>query len=415
MTVPYTTPGVYFEQVSRSPQPGFTTGVPAFLGSFAPGGALGAGPVVALDRSAWAQLDGAYGTTWAPGYVPFAVRGFFQNGGTRCYVVASTATYPQSGLSLIDSLDDIDLVCAPDLAFSSVDDLVAGQVAIIDFCEGRGDYAGRPLGTFAILDSIGAPVLTSSGGVDVTGVGDHKRELVEALGPGAGGSAALYAPWIKVDGAGYLPGGPVTGAAAGFVPPSGHVAGIYAATDQATGVFKAPANQALQGVLDLQIYFDDASQATVDPMPGPGTGWLGPRLDCLRAFPGRGTRIWGAGTLSADPTWTYVPVRRLVLTLQRWFTQVMAGVAFEPNDVTLWVRITSEVTAYLQGLYAKGAFQGSSPGQAFYVKCDAETNPPEVQDAGQVVTEVGVAPARPGEFIVVRLVSGDASAVAAQQ
>jgi phage tail sheath protein FI len=115
--------------------------------------------------------------------------------------------------------------------------------------------------------------------------------------------------------------------------------------------------------------------------------------------------------MSLDPLWTYVSVRRLTLTLQRWAALTMVGVAFEPNDITLWVRIESEVSAFLEALYEQGAFQGQSPDQAFYVKCDAETNPPAVRDLGQVVTEVGIAPARPGEFVVVRLVAGEASAL----
>jgi hypothetical protein len=413
MALSYPTPGVYFEQVRRSPEPTFGTGVPAFLGSVVPSGLPASSPVVALDRSAFAQLDGRLGTAWAGGYLPFAVRGFFQNGGSRCYVVAPGGAYPGAGLALIDAMDDIDLVCAPDLALVSGDALVSGQAQIIDFCEGRGDFAGRPAGCFAILDSIGAPILSDSAGVDAAHVGMHKDALFGRLTDSAMGvSAALYAPWVKVAGAGYLPGPFARGAAAGFVPPCGHVAGVYASTDQAVGVHKAPANQVLQGVLDLEIYFDDAAQAALDPMPGPGVS-PGRRLNCLRAFPGRGSRIWGAGTLSPDPAWNYVNVRRLALTLERWFAFAMTDVAFEQNDVSLWVRVAGEVSDYLEALYEQGAFQGDTPDQAYYVKCDAETNPPEARDAGQVVTEVGIAPARPGEFIVVRLVSGAAQASAA--
>ena len=415
MALAYTTPGVYFEQVSRSPAAAFSTGVPAFLGSAVPSGLTGApsaspdGLVVALDRSSWAQLDATLGTAWASGYLPFAVRGFFQNGGTRCYVVGPGSSYPTDGLSLIDPIDDIDLVCAPDLAFASGGALVQAQAQIVDFCEGRGAFAGRPPGCFAILDSIGATSVANSSGVDVTGVKAHRDALFGALA-GTGASAALYAPWIMVPGAGYLPGSYAPGAAPGFVPPCGHIAGVYASTDQSAGVFKAPANQPLQGALDLQLRFDDAAQATLDPMPGPGASAPGRRLNCLRAFRGRGMRIWGAGTLSLDPTWTYVGVRRLALTIQRWFALGMANVAFEPNDVTLWIQITSQVSDFLDGLYEAGAFQGTTPEQAYYVKCDAETNPPAVQARGMVVTEVGIAPVLPGELIVVRLVSGGGSA-----
>ncbi len=415
MASSYTTPGVYFEQVSRPPSPGFTTGVPAFLGSTVARGAFASqfatSSVVALDRSAFAQLDASQGTTWADGYVPFAVRGFFQNGGSRCYVVAPGASYPASGLAAIDALDDIDLVCAPDLSLLDTSALVDGQVQLIDFCEGLGDFAGRPLGCFAILDSIGAPSLSSSVGVDVTGVQTHQRALVDELGDALmGASAALYGPWVKVDGAGYLPGPATQGAAAGFVPPCGHVAGVYASTDRTTGVFKSPANQALSGIQDLEIYLDDAAQALLDPMQGPGATSTGRRFNCVRAFPGRGSLVWGAGTLSASPTWGYVAVRRLTLTLWRWLSFAMTPLVFEPNDVTLWVRITNQVNTFLKSLYSAGAFQGSSPAEAYYVKCDAETNPPATRALGQVVTEVGIAPVRAGEFIVVRLVSSQGTA-----
>jgi phage tail sheath protein FI len=126
----------------------------------------------------------------------------------------------------------------------------------------------------------------------------------------------------------------------------------------------------------------------------------------VRAFPGRGIRIWGARTLTTDAAWAQVSVRRLILTIGRWLERSSQSFAFEPNNFALWVRINRQVTAYLQGLFERGALKGTTATEAFFVKCDAETNPPDVRGAGKVVTEVSVAPVRPNEFITVRLVSG---------
>jgi phage tail sheath protein FI len=185
------------------------------------------------------------------------------------------------------------------------------------------------------------------------------------------------------------------------------VAGIIARTDAGTGVHKAPANEQVEGAIDIRVRLDDAAQAAMNPK---GVAWL----NVIRAFPGRGLRVWGARTLSSDPEWTQVSVRRLLLTVGRWLERLAQTVAFEPNNFALWIRINRQVTDYLQGLFASGALKGSSPAEAFFVKCDGELNTPEVRDAGQVITEVGVAPIKPNEFIVVRLIGGsqDSSASA---
>jgi phage tail sheath protein FI len=171
---------------------------------------------------------------------------------------------------------------------------------------------------------------------------------------------------------------------------------VYARTDQRIGVHKAPANDVLQGVLDLEVNLTDAQQDRLNPEG----------INCLRAFPGRGIRVWGARTLSRDPAWTYVNVQRLFLTAGRWIERNMSSAVFEPNDPRLWARVGRELTAYFNDLLRRGALRGRTPQEAFYVKCDAETNPPEVRDAGMVVTEIGLAPALPGEFVVLRVIHG---------
>jgi hypothetical protein len=389
-------PGVYLEHRAQSPAEELETAVPAFVGMLgervADVAPFAGDGLLPMSYATWSALEASHGTGWARGRLGFAVRGFFENGGRRCYVAIAPALDDaglEAALAALDPLEDTDLLCAPDWAG---DARASGRLSA--FCDAR-------TGCFAILDSIGAPELTS---------GLSAADLAAAAPADlASANAALYGPWIQVRGAcvtcggtGRLAGGASCdacwGTGAGCIPPSGHVAGIYARTDRATGVFKAPANEPLEGVIDLQIGIDEAAQSTLS----------GARINCLRAFRGRGIRVWGARTRSAEAAWRYVNVRRLVLTIARWLTQTMASVAFEPNDLPLWVRISREVSAYLEGFYRAGALLGNTAAEAFYVKCDTETNPPAARDSGLVVAEVGVAPASPSEFIVVRLVAGAA-------
>lgn len=178
------------------------------------------------------------------------------------------------------------------------------------------------------------------------------------------------------------------------VPPCGHIAGIYARSDRQTGVHKTPANETIENVFDLEVVVTNAEQDDLNPLA----------INCLRAFPGRGIRVWGGRTLSSDAAWTYIGTRRLFLTAGRWIERNLASMAFEPNEPRLWVRIARELTAYFTDLFRRGALKGQSPAQAFFVKCDAETNPVSVRDSGQVITEIGLAPVAPSEYLVVRIV-----------
>jgi hypothetical protein len=171
------------------------------------------------------------------------------------------------------------------------------------------------------------------------------------------------------------------------------VAGIYSRSEQARGVGKAPANEVLQGAVELEFCLDDAEQSLLNPKG----------VNCLRSFPGRGLRVWGARTLSPEPLSVYVNVRRVVLSIVKNIIVNLRWTVFEPNDRQLRDRITASLTLFLNGLFASGALVGASAKEAFFVKCDEETNPPEVVDLGQLVTEVGVAPERPAEFILVTI------------
>jgi uncharacterized protein len=364
----YRTPGVRWVNEYPAPPAELRTGVPIFLGY------AQAGPVddpQALTQ--WPQFGQTFSGAPAGGYLADAVRGFFENGGDLCYVVRvedalDAADALADGLAALASLDAADLVCVPDVAADPARAAVLQQ-QVLDDCQASGSR-------FAILDAVR--------GASVTAVLEQ-RDALNGL------NGALYYPWIW------------TSAKSGCVPPCGHVAGVYTRTDRITGFHKAPANEVLNGVLDLEVRLADADQDQLNPEG----------VNCLRAFPGRGIRVWGARTVSADPAWRYVNVRRLFLTVSRWVAYSLGDVAWEPHDPALWARISRKLTTYCEDLHRRGALVGRTPQEAFYVKCDAETNPSEVRDAGMVVTEIGLAPTIPAEFIVVRVIhpTGDVSQV----
>jgi phage tail sheath protein FI len=197
--------------------------------------------------------------------------------------------------------------------------------------------------------------------------------------------ATLYYPWIEVM-------DPISKAPM-MVPPSGHIAGIWARTDSTRGVHKAPANEVVLGANGLGFQVTGEEQG--------GLNKVG--INCIRSFPGRGIRVWGARTLSSDPEWRYVNVRRLFNYVSESIMEGTQWAVFEPNDHRLWMQLKISTTNFLTRVWRDGALFGTTPDQAFYVKCDSETNPPDVVEAGQVVVEVGIAPVKPAEFVVFRI------------
>ncbi len=369
----YLTPGVYVQDVFPPPVPSFLTGVPAFLGRTTEG------PRTLQRLTLWPQFEAIFGGA-SDGFLLEAVRGFFENDGVVCYVVPLDETRPIAdglalGLAALDDLDDVDLICAPDIMTSAIwppgsppQAVTDAQEVLLDHCRDRGNR-------FAILD--GVPTMYS----------DEVEAQCQTLAGEAGGYGVLYYPWL------WVPGGD---GQQRCVPPCGHLAGIYSRNDWRIGVHKAPANEVVEGALDLHI-----------GLTGPQVGELYQgAVNCLLAFPGRGIRVWGARTLSTDPAWRNVNARRLVGTISRWIERFMTSLVYEPNDVRLWVRIMRELTAYLDGLFQRGALRGHTADEAFFVKCDNETNPREVIDAGMVVTQIGLAPTVPAEFIIVRAIRG---------
>jgi uncharacterized protein len=198
--------------------------------------------------------------------------------------------------------------------------------------------------------------------------------------------AALYTPWLIVAGL-------VDSRQRRTVPPSGNVAGIYARIDSERGVHKAPANEVVQGVLGVTDAIDDHVQDAINPLG----------INALRNFSGRGLRVWGARTLSTDPQWKYVNVRRLFIYLERSIDEGTRWVVFEPNSEDVWKRVATLVQEFLYKVWRSGALQGSVPEQAFFVRCDRSTITQSDVDNGRLICEVGVAPVRPAEFVIIRI------------
>ena len=204
------------------------------------------------------------------------------------------------------------------------------------------------------------------------------------------GFASLYFPWLVVRDP-FSPKDLVN------VPPSGHIAGIYARTDATRGVHKAPANETVRGALDLTYNVTREEQG----------GLNSAGVNCIRKFATQGIRVWGARTLAdSSSEWRYLNVRRLFNQIEESIANGTRWVVFEPNDLSLWKSIERDVGAFLTLQWRQGALMGATPEEAFFVSCNAETNPPEVIDAGMVVTMVGIAPVKPAEFVIFRIGQG---------
>ncbi len=334
-----------------------------------------------------------------------AVFGFFQNGGSRCFVVNVGPGRPVSGgpkrtgLDLLEELDDVAMVAAP--GFTDA----ASYDAVLSHCE-------KMMDRFAILDSpkdvdkieqltqvatsSSAPAPVPEGG-DAPAPRRGRAAAAAAAGGGGGGSPGLgarrssygayYFPWIKVKDPLSPSGAQVP------VAPSGHMAGIYARTDANPGVFKAPANEIIRGAIEPIYRLTRDEQAVLNPAG----------VNCIRWFGTEGTKVWGARTLADDAQWRYVPVRRLFIMIEESIARGTRWVVFEPNAQPLWKDIRRDVSAFLRTQWRDGALMGRTAEEAFFVKCDEETNPEEDIAAGRVTIVIGIAPVRPAEFVIFRI------------
>ncbi|MEO8696100.1 MAG: phage tail sheath subtilisin-like domain-containing protein [Acidimicrobiales bacterium] len=278
----------------------------------------------------------------------------------------------RTGFAGLEAIDEVTMLCVPDLMAAHCRGLIDGegvkavQLAMIAHCELMADRV-------AILDP--PPGLNAQ---------QIKEWRVDLAGYDSK-YASLYWPWIKVM-------DPLQGKAA-YIPPSGHIAGIWARNDDTRGVHKAPANEVIRGAISLELQITKGEHDQLNPVA----------VNCIRSFPGQGIRIWGARTLSSDPEWRYLNVRRLFNYVEESILQGTNWVVFEPNDPKLWDSVKRTVTMFLRRVWRDGALFGATPAEAFYVKCDAENNPPENRDAGILTCEIGIAPVKPAEFVVFRI------------
>ncbi len=282
----------------------------------------------------------------------------------------------RTGFYALDSVDLFNIMVLPGDGIASETEWQAIRAAAAAYCQSRR--------AFLVLD---APLAWT------------KNNLLAALTSDVQGfraaignqdiNCAVYYPRVQVNDNGTLR----------YVGPSGMIAGMYAATDAARGVWKAPAgtNAALTGVTTLEVILTDKQNGLLNPLG----------VNCLRRMPA-GYLVWGARTVagfdnSGDSDWTYVPVRRMTLFLEESLYRGTQWAVFEPNDEPLWAQIRMNINAFMTGLFRQGAFQGATPAQAFFVKCDSETTTQRDIDAGVVNIVVGFAPLEPAEFVVITI------------
>lgn len=393
MVTTYRAPGVYVEEVpTAAPITGVGTSTAAFIGVWpdpwpnpsavepdktaipaAMTRAAKIGDIVPCTNfTDFKQAFGDYSAAnTRQNQLAHAVRGFFDNGGTFCYVAraATEGDIDAVVLSKLEAYDDISMIAAPGVPADV--NQKAAIAAIVTHCTKMADR-------IAIFDAPST-------------VTDPVRDLKPLLPGGANALysatdfAAVYTPWINVyDSA-------ISQNVA--VPPCGHIAGIYARTDATRGVHKAPANEQVLGAISPAVQIGKAQQAEVNLIGG----------NCIRVMNGA-LKVWGARTLAGDSSLhKYVPIRRLLSYLYKSIDHGTQWAVFEPNGPDLWARVIRNVGSFLTSVWAQGALAGTVAQEAFYVKCDAENNPPDQRANGLLVVEVGVATVFPAEFVVFRI------------
>lgn len=371
-------PGVYVEEAPSSIRSiaGVSTSTAGFIGVLgdAPEGVSAAAgvPKLVTNFSEFKAAFGDFSPDPARRNLAHAVYGFFNNGGSRCYVswVAKDADF-DAPLLAFEAIDEIALVAAPGVTTPALLDKLATHCSKED---GR-NYR------FAILDGPQADLSPYAANAATAGRAKNSEY------------AALYVPWLMVFDPAEKKKTP-TGNGMVAVPPSGHVAGVYARVDNARGVHKAPANEAIVGVQDVSLGIGRATQDTLN-LRG---------INCIRVLDNR-VMVWGGRTLGGESNgeMRYINVRRTMLFLRKSIDQGTRWVVFEPNTPALWKKIVRNVSAFLTDVWRAGALFGETEQQAFYVRCDEELNPSSLRNVGQVVTEIGVAIARPAEFVVFKI------------
>lgn len=265
-----------------------------------------------------------------------------------------------TGLAALGATDDISILCCPD-----ENSQPKGQIA--QLLEAQ---CSNQMDRFAILQSSSAEGRPSG----VVPTVNSKR-----------GYAAYYYPWLRVI-------DPTTNVPT-LIPPGGHLAGIYARSDQQENVAKDPANEPIVGIDSLQFPIDNNTQGILNPIG----------VNCLRFFKGQGNLVWGGRTTSPDPDWKYIDVRRLFIYVEKSIQQGTQWVVFEPNDTPTWNRVVRSVSDFLSGLWMQDMLQGATKEQAYFVRCDRTTMTQADIDNGRLIALIGIAPVKPAEFVIFQI------------
>lgn len=513
----YLAPGVFIEEIERGPRPieGVATSTAAFLGE------AERGPTMPLLVTSFNEYRRNFGSVFgADKFLPYAVSGFFENGGRRAYICrltpddAATATITLGGVDFVASgpgtwgnrvwikLVDASSTVAgrttsrfrvqvaywdtappggsvPDPFDSAQNKVLPRPAYVEDFDElefvdeTSPDYYGKRLESGSVLVRLAvenppplaaapvtaaptAPLTQLAGGTDGAAltINDYKgentdsrrrkglaaldldeyREVALVTAPGVydvtickaiyehcernhfrfavldsepnqgnAGSldpranmvtqyAAYYYPWVYVS--------DLRTGAKKKIPPSGHILGLYARTDIARGVWKAPANDTLAGVFDLEYYVDTGTQEVLNPRS----------VNAIRKFPGRGIQVWGARTLSDNTLWRYISVRRLFIFLEHSIYDSTQWIVFEPNDERLWERVKDTIRLFLRTQWRNGALMGATEDEAFQIACDRSTMTQDDILNGRLICQIGIAPVRPAEFVVFQIYQNTAEA-----
>jgi phage tail sheath protein FI len=338
----------------------------------APDAAFGIGPALLAEGNA---------SPFAlfPRGEPISLDGGFDNDPVDSEDIIGLETPPRSGLKALEAQDGINIIAAPGLVkqVSEADPedalLVAGELIA---------QAERKMDRFAVFES--------NDDSDIGLVLQFRNKFNSRFG-------AMYHPWLRTR-------DPATNVIIP-VPPSGHVMGAYARTDNERGVFKAPANVVVRGISGFTRDIPDGEQDILNPAG----------VNVLRRFDGLGNVIWGARTISSETLWRYVPVRRLFIFIEQSLVRGTRFAVFEPNDLKLWARLRDGVTNFLTTQWRAGALFGAKPEEAFFVKVDETTTTEEDRQLGRVNIIVGIAPVRPAEFIIFQIGQAPQSVIIAEQ
>jgi uncharacterized protein len=378
-------PGVYVEEIGGALHTirGVSTDIAGFVGL------TERGPFRPKLVTSFAQFKRIFGAPASPahGFLPYAVRGSFENGGRKAYIarvgrgakgritaaefIGNPKAKPSQrrGLAALADIAEISMLALPDAAHrrASAKARRAILAAAVAQCEARRDR----------IVLIDAP----PGARDLGRSDPAIRKIMSSY-------ATVYGPWLEVA---------TPKAATTMLPPSGHVAGIYARNDQERGVWKVPAamNAEILGVLGLSLTLNENElQSLADA-----------RVNAIADFrnAARGIVLWGARTMNSDPEWKYVPVRRLLIFIEASIYRGLQWVVFEPNGEALWANVRATVENFLLNQWQNGALQGAKPEQAFFVRCDRSTMTQNDIDNGRLICQIGVAPIKPAEFVVIRI------------